>query len=1179
MKKRNKYTPHITTTYEKIQHNANLCHEWPQAPQVARKGRIDIDKTWWLIDVLFNSNPMGSISLELEAKPHEALVIRDIDKLLRVSFVQDTEDDKTIEVNSHSTPYLVEFFADEIVDCRIVETSADGRTDSVFPVDYTIHIIRNGERIASETYKIEVRIDQIVQYKPEVVFQPDKDHKGGIEFNSLQKDPVLIGYLVVKNAGTLFRTPALTLELAVSASIDDVVYPELLSFGDDDQAIVTYKRPLLNPFLETKTNTSNLGTSSRCCTKIRKTGKKVRIDKLPVVNGDKKAVMIPVLLHMSEIKKNPVRDSLIAIETVSTFRRWYDPDSVKNTQVDNDLFEIKKNTTLMELEVFAGPEGALNNQLYRLKTKETRILSAEYSGSTAEGQRHSMLTFELGIANSATAVEEGKENAGIYVKNLLFDPPIPINGTSIILDEGKALTDMFHVSNPLLGKELLRAPDDPIKVSITYTDEFLKEIRQNGQIVYESFVIIPVSFDYYLDEDGSSPNDPKYSNFEATLQFRVIKRARPEWFCLDFGTSAVVASYAKSVEELADRRLIRLEDMKNALMARVWSQPKMREDVGEGSPYLISSATVLQDKDVAPSLSQINIYGNSAVLFSPPSIGYSEYYNRLLPCLKSLVGNDTIPNELIPPGTRHRDDTSLKVRVNDVLTLIYRQLFQFFIPDRILREAHRLVLSFPNTFSPVHRQIIKKIASASLPNLRSNYLRFVSESDAVAFYYNHHRNSFKLNSESLIKGLGDAFDRHVLVYDMGAGTLDLTYFTRSKIWIDENRSRIRIAIEGKMGVNKAGNYLDYVLAEILVGLFTTDEKVKGDKELVEKLHSLLEIKRSDTGKWLSEASKLKDYVKYHLKPNLNKDDEQLGESLSLFGTEMPLNHFKINDIVSDKRYKTFLKDVTDDVFQSFVDLFGKGEAESRHLPIDMVIFSGRTTCIRSLRKAVKEYLSVFGKQDRECLFADLSSKRLFYDIESQVEDITSLKTVVVDGALAYCRGKTGFELINNNVYPTYGVFFVNDQNGCDWLPLIDFRTKAVPGKESVSDDGITIKEYDTRRYRAETTSHLRPDAIDFSNYETILIVQTYSKSPQKDWENKREEMTSVIGTIDISDDDRCHCIYMRINDQNELIFNIDNESQHLLLHDNYESDSYAKSMWPIIRVRKALTSTNSHQIE
>lgn len=1179
MKKQQEAPSIIMTSYEKAEHSVNLLHTAPQGAKIARKGRIRLDDR----KAIFGPNIKAKVTPVLEITPPKELEVNNLEKMLRISFIEEEYDNKKeLALKQLSVPYIVEFYPDEILDCKVVETASGGIGESVFIVNYTIRILRDKKTISTLDCKLNVRIEPIFQYKPKVYFQPEREYRDGIVYNSKVRESIKIGYLCVSNAGRFYRTPALDLDLSVAARIDDKPISNLLKLGDKTTVIIPDCRSLLNPYISKDENEdddesqSNIG-SDRNCIGANDLSNGVRISSLVVEPRKELTVKIPVFLQMQEIKKNPPQSSFIQIQAISTFRRYYDNESVRNTQIDEDLFELHRNPAIMDLEVYAGPKGCMGNPNWLLKNDDNLIIPAEYQVVATGTIGYPKLQFELIVKNTAESVEEGKEDACIYIKDMEIGNPTPANGYIVNLQEGKHLKpDMFSFSDLPSPLIFLKAKDkdNVFKIDIDYSDEFLAGMKQmNNEPVFNTFINVQVKFDYFLDKDGKKPVSPNYSTFDAKLQFRIFKRAAPEWFCLDFGTSAVVASFARALDD-NEERLIRLEKQKAAHMASASAWPndgRMREDEGEGSPFLISSAAVLQDTNlIMPSDTP---YRDQPVLFSPPSRGYTNYYGRLLPCLKSLVGNDTIPNELIPTDTRNRNIPNVKVKVEKVLELIYGQLFSFFIPEKV-QKTQKLVLSYPNTFSPPHLDLIKKIAKATFKDLRTDYLRFISESDAVAFYYNHYRSHFHRNSASLLKGRGENYDKNILVYDMGAGTLDLTYFTRASIQSGATRLT-QISIDGKMGVNKAGNYLDYVLSDILIHKLIEQTTVKDDDVLVNKLTSLLATDSSNNTNWsLRDASNLKNYVKSNLKLQLDSPaDQNLQGQLSLFGTEMPLKEIKVSDIVSHPKYKKFLKEVTTDVFTCFVSLFGNGEAGFRSLPVNVVIFSGRTTSLLSLRKAVKESLALFGRQEHDCLFADLSS-RTFIDIDSPVKNITFLKTVVVDGALAYSRGRGGFDLVNSNVYATYGVLFIDSENGCQWLPLIDFRTKPLPKKYTLSDDGITIKQYDTTKFRAATDSPIIPEEVDFTNYEKMFVIQTYSLTPDRDWENNKDDMTSIIGEFDISQTTGIHRISLAINEQNELTFNIDNQTQSMLPRDYYGSDSFAKAMWPIIRLNRYSSDNN-----
>lgn len=823
----------------------------------------------------------------------------------------------------------------------------------------------------------------------------------------------------------------------------------------------------------------------------------------------------------------------------------------------------------MDLEVFAGPDGAVLSDDYRVKNHEEKVLEAEYFAWVSENEDYPSLDYEYIINNSADAGDN--QDAAIIIKDLVISPPVLVNGVNVIMKQGKRFPDDMFRIGPFNKNAFLKAGSPYHFIPIKYTDEHLDRIvktaDQNTVEIFNTFVEFKVQFDYCIDKTGlyrESPDDYQFNSFETTLKFRIFKRAKPEWFCLDFGTSAVVASFARSLNGPEDTRLIPLAAKKAERAQKTWPQsPEEWEDAGEGARHLIASSAVLAHDDFAGSFRQPDKYGSAAVLFSPPT-GYTEYYYQLLPCLKSLVGNKYLPSKLIPPRTRRINHN--RIVVNDILKMIYGQLFRFFIPDNA-KETQRMVISFPNTFAMSHIDIIKRIAVESLGQLRDDYLRFISESDAVAFYYNHHRKTFIDNSN--LQSPPPDFDRHVLVYDMGAGTLDLTYFVRSRVRTAKDSIKTRISINGKLGMSKAGNYLDYVLANILVKLLCEKDKVKEntDSSLCQKIRELMIIRNAQSTRSLTDAFELKNYVKNTLKPHLDDaETDTLPGELTLFGSPMPLDEITLKEIIEDDEFKDFQEGITKRVFESFVALFGEGDESSRHLPIDLVLFSGRMTGSLSLRKAVKNALAVFGPQDKEVMFADLSARR-FVDIDTPVESITGLKTVVIDGALAFSQGKRGFELVNSNVYATYGAFLVSNESEVTWLPLIDYRTKPIAGKEFTTDDGITIKEYNTRYSRANTTSPVHPETVDLANYRSIIIAQTYSKDPLADWNANRRELISVIGRRDLEVPEGASSVQpirLRIDRNNHLSFSIGNEPQELLPHDDYESDTFARAMWPIV---------------
>lgn len=309
-------------------------------------------------------------------------------------------------------------------------------------------------------------------------------------------------------------------------------------------------------------------------------------------------------------------------------------------------------------------------------------------------------------------------------------------------------------------------------------------------------------------------------------------------------------------------------------------------------------------------------------------------------------------------GKRNRK-TELQ-RVDVVFELLYKQLFHhYFRSDS--SDLNKLVLTVPNTYTPIHVRKLKQLARKILTNLYPEHLCTVSESDAVACYYIANSAFFYANStdevvSSTLKQQLRTKER-VLVFDMGAGTLDLTYFVKN---YDEQKEvqKYSIDILGKMGVNKAGNYLDYLLAALLIVAMGENKIITGSvADFVN--YMLLDKEEADSlGVQSRDRIALKNYVKYSLKPLLNDSeailpDLKVGDKVYSLST----SNLRVKDIVTSDAYQNYLDECTDKVLTSFAQLFGK----SGVLDVDVVIFSGRSTQLQAIRDKVQDSIKVISR--------------------------------------------------------------------------------------------------------------------------------------------------------------------------------------------------------------------------
>ena len=172
----------------------------------------------------------------------------------------------------------------------------------------------------------------------------------------------------------------------------------------------------------------------------------------------------------------------------------------------------------------------------------------------------------------------------------------------------------------------------------------------------------------------------------------------------------------------------------------------------------------------------------------------------------------------ISDARRNEEDNSLS-NIQTLFDEAYKIVFRYYLDKQIneIDRVNRVVLTYPNSYTPEHLKVLEKIAVSTFRNIRPGYLRFVSESDAVAAYYMEHWKDYNPTGDM-------KKTENILVYHMGAGTLDLTYLTKT---YDHASDTYTLEIKGKLGISKAGNYLDFVLAKFIDPMLAKTSRPKG----------------------------------------------------------------------------------------------------------------------------------------------------------------------------------------------------------------------------------------------------------------------------------------------------------------------------------------------------------------
>lgn len=556
-----------------------------------------------------------------------------------------------------------------------------------------------------------------------------------------------------------------------------------------------------------------------------------------------------------------------------------------------------------------------------------------------------------------------------------------------------------------------------------------------------------VSFKYCENKSGKPITqlnpETDFHEFILPLVWDLQLLPYPQWLCVDYGSSAIVCKY--------DDIILDLNTQKDAVFKEAYREIDrtwLEYNYEKGTPFL-SSDTLLQtvsDENQSSLCTEQNErkpYNTLAVCLSPTSNLITQYQGNQLPCMKILVGNVFLPEssayntfqypcknkdgniERVTARDNKQNPKSL-LRVSSVFEETYSSLFRYFVAPAIeksigselsKRRINKLVLTHPNTYTPVHLKTLKDIVTKAFPDLREGYLEFVSESDAVAAYYVSKWNEF--NPQQSIHA-----QERVLVYDMGAGTLDITLFDK----FFNKSKQLEVDIKGKIGTGKAGNYLDFIIAQII--------SLKCDGMIPYYVVSTSLPPDASARRF---RQRLKDIVKMLVKPNLVSGNEfvfSLGGETKIVTADEIINH---------ELFENFLHDVGEGILTQMCAYMGEDD-----LHINTVIMSGRSCSLKVLRDAVKHALG----EDLHYVYLDNNAdsvslseaKRveipLDEDVAAKSNPIDKLmkekdknkrtvadrqKTVVVDGAVAkvsrYNQAESEVVIKSRRLYASYGLIY------------------------------------------------------------------------------------------------------------------------------------------------------------
>lgn len=1022
---------------------------------------------------------------------------------------------------------------------RDVKPGPNHSDKSSYPISFKLTLsLADGSVVDTSEVKIDVEVKEIsitpvvgYRYKPEMR-TVRYDSKRGTE---------TVGQLEIHNPTGLEYAPDLNLDVTVEVKRNG----QHLEIND-----------FANPISLDLTSVRGVEVDETC-----PNGLKFKVSEF----GRSRNLVIPIKLDYTKIP-NPVTDptgqTVLDLDVKVDYCNSNSTDVVRNLLYSfSEQLKVDKNDELPTLAVvLTDPNSNLNVDLTAVDAAGTEGKEGA-AGAASNIVKLDEIRFQPGnglrtpipvtLCNRAT---EGAPGAGVYIENVKLRVRAS-DDTVLKLRRNNAagVNSLFSLKG---AKNRIKLPNtnSSTAIQIDFDGNDVAELyRDQGKTRnYNLSVLVDLTFDYYIDEKGYGEDVPETfftaancRKFSRRLRVPLYQMPNPEWLAVDFGTSAIVAQYAD--------KMLNLHAVKDA-MPRV---AEARQDSYEkGTPFLSSNLVLRQvQASLIENLSQLVRDNNGAVGFdkqavflSPTSHEERAASDFALPCLKLIVGYDILPNisnyanyqyqyrhadgsiqrqglyyhETDSVGDTYSEYTPL-AQIDTIFGEVYAELLHYYVHPCIKQSIHRinrLVLTVPNTYTPRHLERIEGIVRASLSELNLREIKFVSESDAVACYYQ--RNWTDINRR--LNRLDSTLDEreNVLVYDIGAGTLDVTLFTK---YFDASQNKTVIEVLGKIGIAKAGNYLDSLIALLLARKFPNLKNLADPAKITGASvhHGALELKsliKNEIKPCLSQAN-----TTYTFKKNLDLS----------FREEIAVD---LKDVILNKpEFTGYIREITEDLLANFFDFF---KIDSQ-LKIDTVLLSGRTAKLSAINSALRAALRQRSTDNLRIVpVSDLNDEGSMYD---------KCKTIVVEGAVDYVNlyadSNSHVRFVSPRLIAHYGVIY-RDAAGADrYVDLLNPQDYKHVGAEA----------FDTK-----------PVELNLSSVGEIKLVQTFSSDTAADWRTGNREYITEMAEIPLSTirDKSSVKLSIHVDASTYLTLCINGQQLQGLTSSKIDinSKSNARSLWP-----------------
>lgn len=748
---------------------------------------------------------------------------------------------------------------------------------------------------------------------------------------------------------------------------------------------------------------------------------------------------------------------------------------------------------------------------------------------------------QLVFRNLATGIVNVPGANGIRVQNFKIEM---VSDLSRI--EGATVDELRNEWN-CEEREFVLSPNSPERIfPIRFNLSKIKNVRcvnHSRKLKWEARVSFNYKEDRYVyrvNEMGENvaeliTDNGNWRKFDAVLSTNLLRCPPNCYYSVDFGTSAVVVykMFKDLINNYNPPLLVDLKTIKNnLLLAQYPDDETKRKDNSESASNIIAS-TVYLNHLIAQSGDALNTdYKNARLWFSPSS--EMTRPDCLYPCLKYMVGNSTIPPIPTPANMNRKN---IPHCVQEIIKTAYEQLCRLYLQNgsnvedgNNIAPIESLVLTVPNSFTPVHIAQIRKAVMDNIPSLADEMLEFVSESDSVLCSY---ISDTQESAELIRKRRADG--ENILIYDMGAGTLDVTYAKCSIVNIANNGERIQVEIIAKKGVARAGDYIDYLLGEIILDLLEKHNVKPLTKQTFERVLSIVPNTRSINYK---ELKNLKSYLRNKVKPILKKGNanvflpptEQGNYRLFNIPEITKLGEIRIGEILEHAKFTSYIESCTKEIIEDITACYGTDMGlGTKRLLLDTLILSGRMSSLEAISDALKKSVDEY------------KPKRTMVSYKEFAGDKVSQKTVVAKGALDYIRLKgTGIEIIKKPVYGKYGLIIKKtNTSDSDW--------------ELLADENVCLPFSKVFDISIEDVNQVQ--LVHSSSYNPLLDANRVILHRLEIPEHRNNNRKRV--TFNINSDTTMSYTISNSDGTNPIPFD-------LQPHDDYYSSDLRKSLWPVI---------------